>query len=354
MPGSSCCRNRPTPSSSTRSFCQLLVASSASVWQALAVVRLGDDFGVSLRAAGIEAFGEQVELLELPEPPPLQAGEVLIEVRAAGVGNWEEFIRTGGWDVGRAPPMALGVEAAGVVVDVGPGVEWPVIGASVMTHPLPLRYQGCWADRLVAPARLVAEKPDHVSWAQAAAFPVPALTAEQVVSEVLGVQAGETILVNGAAGVTGGMIVQLAASHGAVVIATASKRTAARVTSLGADVVLDYRDPDWAARAVGAAGSSGIRAAANAARGGEAEVLGTLVDGGRLATITGAPPLEERGVSIADVYIRPDGDKLRLLSASLADGRLRIDIDASYPLTRAAEALAHATKGARGSVVLEP
>jgi NADPH:quinone reductase-like Zn-dependent oxidoreductase len=83
-------------------------------------------------------------------------------------------------------------------------------------------------------------------------------------------------------------------------------------------------------------------------------VLGTLVHGGRLATITGAPPPEERGVTIANVIVRPDGDELRLLAASLADGRLRIDIGASYPLTKAAEALAHATKGAHGSVVLEP
>ena len=67
---------------------------------------------MSLRAAGIEAFGDDVALLELPEPPPLETGQVLIEVKAAGVGNWEEFVRTGGWDVGRVPPLALGVEAA--------------------------------------------------------------------------------------------------------------------------------------------------------------------------------------------------------------------------------------------------
>ena len=114
---------------------------------------------MSLRAAGIEAFGDDVALLELPEPPPLEAGQVLIEVKAAGVANWEEFVRTGGWDVGRVPPLALGVEAAGEVVGVGPEVEWPAAGAAVMTHPLPLPYQGCWAERLVAPARLVAEKP---------------------------------------------------------------------------------------------------------------------------------------------------------------------------------------------------
>ena len=106
---------------------------------------------MSLRAAGIEAFGDDVALLELPEPPALEAGQVLIDVKAAGVGNWEEFVRTGGWDVGRVPPLALGVEAAGEVVEVGPGVEWPAAGAPVMTHPLPLPYQGCWAERLVAP-----------------------------------------------------------------------------------------------------------------------------------------------------------------------------------------------------------
>jgi NADPH:quinone reductase-like Zn-dependent oxidoreductase len=309
---------------------------------------------MSLRAAGIEAFGGEVTLLELPEPPPLKADEVLIEVRAAGVANWDEFVRTGGWDVGRVPPLALGVEAAGEVVSIGAGVGWPAIGAAVMTHPLPLRYQGCWAERLVAPAALVAEKPDNVAWAEAAVFPVPALTAEQVVSEALNVQLGETILVNGAGGVTGGMIVELAADRGATVIATASKSSAARVTALGADVVLDYHDSDWIRRAVDAAGSGGIQAGANAAPGGEADVLGALADGGRLATITGMPPPAERGIAIANVYIRPDGDQLRLLAASLADGKLHVDIGASYPLTGAAEGLARATKGARGAVVLEP
>src|SRR3954471_12831614 len=309
---------------------------------------------MSLRAAGIQAFGDEVALLELPEPPPLETGQVLIEVKAAGVGNWEEFVRTGGWDVGRVPPLALGVEAAGEVVDVGPGVEWPATGAAVMTHPLPLPYQGCWAERLVAQARLVAEKPDNASWAEAGAFPVPALTAEQVLSEALGVRPGETILVNGAGGVTGGMIVELAANSGATVIATASESSAARVTALGADVVIDYHDPEWTSLARDAARSSGIRAAVNAADGGEADALSTLVDGGRLATITGAPPAEERGISITNVIVRPDGDQLRLLAASLAEGKLHVDVAGSYPLARAAEALAQAIKGSSGAVVLEP
>jgi NADPH:quinone reductase-like Zn-dependent oxidoreductase len=310
---------------------------------------------MSLRAAGIQTFAGEVELLELPEASPLEAGEVLIEVKAAGVGNWDDIVRTGDWDVGRGAPLALGVEAAGEVVDVGPGVEWPAPGTGVMTHPLPLRYQGCWAERLVAPARLVAEKPDNASWAEAGAFPVPALTAQQVVSEALEVRRGETILVNGAGGVTGGMIVELAALCGATVIATASRGSAERAMALGASVVLDYHDPEWPSRATDAAGSSGIRAAANAARGGEADALRALIDGGRLATITGAPPSIERDISIANIYVRPDGDKLRRLAVYLAEGELHVDIGASYPLARAAEGLAQATKGAGGAaVVLAP
>jgi NADPH:quinone reductase-like Zn-dependent oxidoreductase len=308
-----------------------------------------------VRAAGIQTFAGEVALLELPEAPPLQAGEVLIDVKAAGAGNWDEIVRTGGWDVGRAPPLGLGVEAAGEVVEVGPGVAWPAPGRRAMTHPLPLRYQGCWAERLVAPTHLVAEKPDNVSWAEAGAFPVPALTAEQVVSEALDVRAGETILVNGAGGVTGGMIVELAALRGATVLATASPSGAERVMALGASVVLDYHDPHWPTRAIDAAGPSGIRAAANAARGGEADALRAIVDGGRLATITGAPPSAERDIAIADVYVRPDGDMLRRLAVLLAEGKLHVDIGAAYPLSRAAEGLAQAAKGAGGTaVVLEP
>jgi len=305
-----------------------------------------------VRAAGIDAFGGEVKLLELPEPPRLKADEVLIEVKAAGVANWEEFVRTGDWDVGGSPPLALGVEAAGEVVGVGPEVEWPTTGARVMTHPLPLRYQGCWAERLVAPAHLVSEKPDGVSWAEAGAFPVPALTAEQVLSEALDLQPGETLLVNGAGGVTGGVIVELASNRGATVIATAGPSSAERVKTLGAAVVLDYHDPDWTRRAMDAAGSSGIRAAANAATGGEGDALSTLASGARLATITGAPPPSERDISVADVIIRPDGDQLRRLASFLAEGKLHVDIAASYPLTSASEGLAHAIKGAGGAALV--
>jgi NADPH:quinone reductase-like Zn-dependent oxidoreductase len=99
---------------------------------------------------------------------------------------------------------------------------------------------------------------------------------------------------------------------------------------------------------------AGIRATANAVPGGEVDGLGALTEGGRLATITGAPPAAERGIRMADVIVRPDGEQLRELAAALAHGTLHLDIGASYPLPEAARGLARAATGVRGAVVLEP
>jgi NADPH:quinone reductase-like Zn-dependent oxidoreductase len=104
----------------------------------------------------------------VPGPRPLAGDEVLIQVRAAGVGNWDEIVRTGGWDVGGRPPMALGVAAAGLIAAVGSSVTDWAPGDEVMTHPLPLRDQGTWAPTLIAPAALRAAKPAGVSWNVAA------------------------------------------------------------------------------------------------------------------------------------------------------------------------------------------
>jgi threonine dehydrogenase-like Zn-dependent dehydrogenase len=87
--------------------------------------------------AGIRHIGGAVEMIEVPGPRRLPEDEVLIEVRAAGVGNWDEFVRTGGWNVGRSPPMALGVEAAGVVAAVG-GMVTDWVPAKGIAGPRPV------------------------------------------------------------------------------------------------------------------------------------------------------------------------------------------------------------------------
>jgi NADPH:quinone reductase-like Zn-dependent oxidoreductase len=278
----------------------------------------------------------------------------VIAVRAAGVGNWDEIVRTGGWDVGRRPPLVLGVEAAGVLVAVGDEVTSLALGDEVLTHPLPLRHQGAWAERLVAPAALVARKPDGVPWEIAAAFPVPALTADEALGEVVPDPGRESVLVHGAGGVTGGLVVQLAVMRGATVLATAGPGSAARVRDYGASEVFDYHDPRWPARVREASsGGRGVGAAVNTVRGGEAAALDAVADGGRLATITGEPPQAERGVTVADIYVRPDGTRLGELVAALAEGGLSLHLGETLRLADAAAALQTAAAGrASGATVL--
>jgi NADPH:quinone reductase-like Zn-dependent oxidoreductase len=108
---------------------------------------------------------------------------------------------------------------------------------------------------------------------------VPALTAEQVVAEALDLQAGEPVLVNGAAGVTGALIVSLAAMRAASVIATASPANHERLRRLGASHLIDYHDVRWPERVRELTGGSGVASAANAVPGGAAAAIRVVRDG---------------------------------------------------------------------------
>ena len=302
--------------------------------------------------AGVRSFGGHVEMLEVDEPRRLAADEVLIDVRSAGIGNWDDIIRTGGWDIGTNPPLALGVEAAGVIKAVGANRSGFSVDDEVLCHPVPLRDQGTWAPSLIAPAGSLAHKPPDVSWEVAAILPVPALTAEQVVGEALALCSGETLLVNGAGGITGGLIVQLAALRGVDVLATASRHSADRVRGYGAREVFDYRDQMWPQHARALAKDS-INAVANAAPGGATAAMSALADGGRLATITPDPPASSRAISVTAVYVRSDGAQLERLTALLDSQRLSMPTPRSCSLDQAASALAQVVAGheANGVVI---
>jgi NADPH:quinone reductase-like Zn-dependent oxidoreductase len=308
-----------------------------------------------MRVAGVRELGNPVEVFELPDPREPGPDEVVIAVRAAGVANWDEIVRTGGWDVGSRAPMALGVEAAGTVTAVGADVDGVRPGDEVLCHPLQLRDQGAWAEYLIAPADTVAPKPASVPWDVAGAFPVPALTAEQVLSEAVQVRDGETVLVHGSGGVTGGLIVQLAAVRGARVIATAGPASADRVRGLGARDVIDYNAPDLLDRIRTANEGRPIPVVINAVPGGSEVVYPLVADGGRFATITSDPPAEERGITVANVYVRPDGAQLRELVRLLGDGRLSLNVAGRYSLEDAAGALARVAAGSvSGAIVVTP
>jgi len=303
-----------------------------------------------MRAAGITAIGGPVEILEVGELAPPAAAEVLIDVVAAGVGNWDDLVRSGSWQIGGPAPMALGTEAAGRVAAAGSGVVELREGDEVLTHPLPLRRHGAWAGRVLAPVAAVAPRPPAVSWEACGAFPVPALTAAQALDEALAIESGDWVVVNGAGGVTGGLLVQLAAARGARVIATASAKKSERIRDYGASEVLDYHG-DWPALVREITGG-GVPKAVNAARRQAATTLKAVADGGHVATITGDPPPEERGVAVSDVYVRPDGRQLSALAELLAHGTLTVPIASVRPFEQAARALREVVAGADGAIVL--
>jgi NADPH:quinone reductase-like Zn-dependent oxidoreductase len=303
-----------------------------------------------MRVAGITALGQPVEILEVDELAQPAADEVLIDVATAGIGNWDELVRIGSWQIGGPAPMALGTEAAGTVAAVGSGVTGVSEGDEVITHPLPLRRHGTWAERVLAPAAAVARRPRTASWEAGGAFPIPALTAAQALDETLGIERGGWVVINGAGGVTGGLLVQLAVARGARVIATSSAKKAERIRGYGAAEVLDYHG-DWPAL-VREITDGGAPKAVNAAPGQAASTLTAVADGGRLATITGDPPREDRGVAVSDVYVRPDGRQLSALAELLDRGTLSVPIASVHQLERAAAALREAVAGADGAVVL--
>jgi NADPH:quinone reductase-like Zn-dependent oxidoreductase len=187
-----------------------------------------------------------------------------------------------------------------------------------------------------------------MSWAAAAALPVPALTAEQALSEAVEIKAGETLLIHGGGGVTGGLLVALAAARGARVTATASSTSHTRLQQRGAAHVVDYHDREWADAAAATAGANGFDAAVNAAPGGAPSAVRLVRDRGRLTTITSDPPADERQITITPLYVRPDGSQLRALVERADGGTLDADPGRVFSAAAAPEALAAVLSGTGG------
>jgi NADPH:quinone reductase-like Zn-dependent oxidoreductase len=251
--------------------------------------------------------------------------------------------------------MALGVEAAGTVLAVGSSVQRASVGDALITHPIPLRDQGTWAERVIVAENTVARKPAWMPWPEAGAFPVPGLTAYQTIVPALHVEQGEWVLVHGAGGVTGNLIVTVAAELGARVIATAGPDATQRTLDAGATHVVDYHHAEWPHTVREFTGPQGVAAAANAVRGQASVALQTVRQGGRLATITSDPPPERDGITVSSVYVRADGEQLQMVVTLLEKRQTRIRIAGVYGLEQAAQALSAVVEGRlRGAAILEP
>jgi NADPH:quinone reductase-like Zn-dependent oxidoreductase len=311
------------------------------------------------RAVVAPAYGgpEVLTLVDV-DPGPPGGDEVLLEVRAAGVNpaDWKLYTGAFGTNPGRLP-LRLGFEASGVVLDAGAGARQAgvEVGAEVIAHPV----SGAYAERVVVPFTSVVPKPPGLGWPEAAGLLLAGSAAVHTL-EATGVGEGETVLVHGASGAVGALVVQLAVARGAQVVGTARPENHGYLAELGATPVA--YGPGLADRVRGAA-PHGVQAAVDTAGTDEAlDVSVELVgDPRRVATIAGFAHGAELGVRVlgngpgADPGTAVRAAAGRTLARLAGEGRVRVRVGATYPLAEVQRAHRSGMAGeVTGKIVLLP
>jgi NADPH:quinone reductase-like Zn-dependent oxidoreductase len=315
---------------------------------------------IMAKAVRYSEFGgpEVLELVDI-EVPEAGPGEVVVQVRAAGVNPIDWKIRGG--QRSNTPlekPVGIGFDASGVVHSVGTGVTGFAPGDAVIGVNL----SGAYASHVVATPANLTHKPAEVGFEEAAGLGIPAATAYQALKS-LGVKAGDTLLVHAGSGAVGQAAVQLARLWGATVVATASEPNHARLHELGA-IPVAYGD--GLLERVRAAAPSGVDVALDCAGTDEAlDVSVELVaDRQRIGTIVITQRAKDAGIqfwtssvpgSLTDEQRQLRVDAIPYVAELAARGEFEVQIAERYPLELAAEAHRRSETGhVRGKLVLVP
>lgn len=220
---------------------------------------------VRIMKAVVLSAADRIAVSPVPEPRPA-AGEVLISLKAAALNHRDVWIKSGQY-AGIQYPCIPGSDGAGVVTAVGEGVDAAWIGREVIINPcfdwgpspgaqrpdfsiLGLPRDGTMAESIAVPVKQIAEKPEHLSWKEAAALPLAGLTAYRAVFTRAKVKAGERVLITGVGGGVASFALQFALGAGADVwVTSSSEEKIRRAVELGARGGFDYRDKNWVAEA---------------------------------------------------------------------------------------------------------
>lgn len=305
-----------------------------------------------MKAIRIEVPGgpESMVLADVPVPSP-GPQQVLVRLAAAGVNFIDVYFRTGAYKAD--PPFVLGMEGAGTVESVGSDVADFAAGDRVAYAMI----RGSYAEYAVVPVSHLVKVPDAVSFEQAAAVMLQGMTAHYLTHSTYPLKSGDTCLVHAAAGGTGGLVVQMAKACGARVFGTVSTEEKARIARQhGADVAIRYTEQDFETEVKSLTNGRGVDVVYDSVgkttfdkslnclrpRGvlalfGMSSGPVNPVDPGVLAAkgslFLTRPTLAHHVLSRDELAWRA-GDVLRAVAA----GRLNVRIDATYPLSRAAEA----------------
>ena len=277
-----------------------------------------------MRAVGLFTHGGP-DVLQVVEVPEVHAGpgQVRIRVHAATVNPTDVGVRNGTraeQQKADPPPYVPGMEAAGIVDEVGSGVPDRLkLGDAVMAIVVPKGSHGAYREQIVLDARSVARAPAGKTHAEACTLPMNGLTARQSL-DLLKLSSGQVIAVTGAAGAYGGYVVQLAKAEGLTVIADASEKDEKLVASLGADIVV-RRGDDVASRIRGRF-PQGVDGLADGA------VLKELVipavrDGGSFTSVRGFQGIPQRNIHFTATSVRSYAQEFEKLDRRLRTGRSR-------------------------------
>ncbi|WP_313342245.1 NADP-dependent oxidoreductase [Stenotrophomonas sp.] len=331
-----------------------------------------------MRAFLIDRYGkkESGRIGDLPQPA-LRDGDVLVRVHAASVNALDNKIRTGEFKMilPYRLPLILGNDMAGTVVSVGSGVSRFKPGDEVYARPDDDRI-GTFAEFIAVNAGSVALKPNNLDMVEAAALPLVSLTAWQALVETAQLKPGQKVFIQAGSGGVGTIAIQLAKHLGAFVATTTSTANVAWVKALGADVVIDYKQQDFAAAL------RDYDVVLNSQGNDELErSLTILRPGGHLISISGPPtptfatarglrwPLKQvlrllsrgirsrakrMGVTYTFLFMRAEGKQLSDITSLVEAGAIRPVIDRVFPFQDTQSALAYVESGrAKGKVVVK-
>ena len=312
-----------------------------------------------MKAMIIREFGgpERFELAELERPLP-GAGQILVRVRATSVNPVDFKIRKAGAWAQVPMPAILGYDAAGVVEEVGAGVTTLKVGDEVFYTPHIFGRQGTYAEFHVVEADIVAKKPTHLSFEEAASMPLAAITAWDTIVTFFATRPGDTVLVHAGAGGVGCFAVQLAKAAGARVLATGRKENDAFIRALGADEVIDYRSVRFEDEVNRLTGGAGVDAAFDTVGGDTVtRSIGCVRPYGKLATVVSIEGqlagMQSRNLTLYFGFMERTATKIQMLARLLERRQLHPVVDSVFPLEKIADAHRKIDAGGmRGKIVI--
>jgi len=321
---------------------------------ALAATSLGRADKPTMKAVVIHEYGgpEVLKYEEVSQPEPKQ-NELLIRVIAAGVNPVDGMIRSGMFDKEghRAFPIILGGDIAGVVEKVGSNITKFKSGDPVFAY-VSLDNSGGYAQYALVTEREAAPKPKSLTYVEAAAVPIVALTAWQALIDTAKLKAGQTVLIHGGSGGVGSFAIQIAKAHGAKVIATASTANQELLKQLGADVAIDYtkqnfeniaKDVDVVLDSIG--------------KDTLARSYGVVKKGGIIVSLVARPDpveLEKHGIRGEGLSVDPNSDELGEIGNLIDEKKINVIVSQTLPLSEARKAEEQVATGhTRGKIVLK-